>query len=532
MKSAIGAVILFAFGCSGASDFGPAVCESVGPDGQLDTQAASTLVVAMDERHVAFLRDPHMIDAGCLARGAQLEVGTLVVLEPQPDGSACLRATAGKVSRYSIFYSSDSQDLVWREGVDGCEVGRLMSANSDGSNVRLIHGSVSNNVGIGLTVFYTVQGQDEDLAAPIAGGKTIPLGPHVDFEDPSFASNAAGTTVAHRKYGSDQSFPDGLVLVQLPSGRSQTLVDGVTEALGNRIWSPGGNWLAFCRGPKGAGAPASLSVVAADGNTRIDVSGNSDCWDFAFSPDEAWLAYADLDASGGTRLLTYSLKDRSSVALGMLAPGYFSLAFSDDGNSVVATVDPTPRTSAATIYAATTGTAGSLQFLVESTATPDSIVSAGAHVAIATADWTVSPTGYRTVGVYPVSGGGPVTIPGSVPLFEPEVPQPHLLLLQYPPSTIAIAATDGTGVTPNTVPDYISFASWLGSAAVYGTAPDGSGLVTIAALTGAGAVTTQLASEVGSYAWAPIAAPTRLFYSRKAASAGGPAGVFYVDLPR
>jgi hypothetical protein len=395
-----------------------------------------------------------------------------------------------------------------------------------------VQGSVRSDYGIGSTVFFNVQGQNRDWAVPIAGGKTISLGSLVDFEDLRSDSNATGTAVAHRKYGSDQSFPEGLVLFQLPSGKSQTLVDGVTEEVGNRIWSPRGNWLAFCHGPKGAGSPASLTVVAADGSTRIDVSSNTDCWAFTFSPDDAWLAYADLDALSGTRLLTYSLTDRSSVELGMQARGYFSLAFSDDGASVVATVDSTTWTSPATIYAATTGVAGSLHFLTDSKVTPDGIVSAGGYVAIATASFAVNPTGDRTIGVYPVSGGDPVTIQGSTPLFEPGVPQPHLLLRQYPPSTIAIAATDGTAVTPYPVPDFISFATWLGSAAVYGTAPDSSGLVTIAALTNAGALTTPLASEIGSYTWAEIPTPTRLFYSREVESAGGPAGLFYVDLPR
>jgi hypothetical protein len=531
MKFLIGVVILSAFGCSETSTPPPAVCGPVGPDGQLDTQAAATLVVAPDERHVAYLRDPHIIEAGCVGRGASVEVGTLVAVELQSDGSACQRAIGHDVSPYSIYYSSDSQHLVWKEGIDDCEVGTLKAAASDGSNVRLVHGGVRTDYVIGSTVFFNVQGQNRDWAAPLAGGKAISLGPQVDFEDIRSDSNAAGATVAHRKYGSDQSFPEGLVLFQLPSGKSQTLVDGVTEAVGNRIWSPGGNWLAFCHGPKDAGAPASLTVIAADGSTRMDVSSNPDCWEFTFSPDDAWLAYGDLDASGGTRLLTYSLKDRSSVELGMLARGYFSLAFSDDGGSVVASVDATTWASATIAYAATTGVPGSLHFLTESKVTPDGMVSAGGYVAIATASFAVDPTGDRTIEVYPVSGGDPVTLQGSTPLFEPGVAQPHLLLRQYPPTAIAIAATDGTAVTPNVVPDYISFATWMGSTVVYGTSP-GSGLVTIAALTNAGAVTTPLASEVESYAWAEIATPTRLFYSRKVASTGGPVGVFYVDVPR
>jgi len=213
----------------------------------------------------------------------------------------------------------------------------------------------------------------------------------------------------------------------------------------------------------------------------------------------------------------------------VLPEGYFSLAFSDESATVVATVDLTTSVTSP-IYAGSAGTAGSLQVLVDTLAFPVGIVSAGGYVAVPNGNWTAAPTGYWTVGVYPVSGGAPVTILGSDPSFEPGVPQPHLLLRQYPPN--AIAATDGTAVTAHAVPDFISFATWLGSAAVYGTAPDSIDLVTISALTSAGAVTTLLASEIGAYAWAPIPAPTRLFYSRTAATAGGPVGVFYADLPR
>jgi hypothetical protein len=64
MQHTIGLVILFGFGCSGGGMSAPAVCDPVGPNGQLDPQAAGSMVVAPDERHAAFFRDPHRIDAG------------------------------------------------------------------------------------------------------------------------------------------------------------------------------------------------------------------------------------------------------------------------------------------------------------------------------------------------------------------------------------------------------------------------------------------------------------------------------------
>jgi hypothetical protein len=154
------------------------------------------------------------------------------------------------------------------------------------------------------------------------------------------------------------------------------------------------------------------------------------------------------------------------------------------------------------------------------------VASGGGYVAVPTGNWTVE--------VYPLAGGAPVTITGvEDPQFEPGVLQPHLLLLQHATFELTIAATDGNAATMHPIAgDYLSFATWLGSAVVYGTVREPSRLVNIVALTNAGAVTTALASDVGSYAWAPLAAPSRLFYSREVASAGGPAGVFYVDLPR
>jgi hypothetical protein len=130
------------------------------------------------------------------------------------------------------------------------------------------------------------------------------------------------------------------------------------------------------------------------------------------------------------------------------------------------------------------------------------VAAAGGYVAVPT----------DAVQVYPVAGGVPVAIPGMHPRFERGVAQPLLLLRTWsanatPRSGRAIAATDGTAAVTPAVPDFVSFATWLGSAAVYGIVPDTGQPVTISALTNADAVTTLLASEVESYAWAAIAAP-------------------------
>jgi hypothetical protein len=510
------------------------VCIPAGPNGQLVTQAAGLLVVAPDEKHIAFLRDPHMLDAGCIARGQELEVGTLVVLELQPDGSACQRVVANDVSQYSIYYSSDSQNLVFMEGTDGCGVGKLKAADADGSNVRLVRESARSNRGFGSTVFFSTG--DQDFAAPFAGGQVIPLSRSSDDGTPVYDWNATGTAVAYRKYGDDHGVVDGsLVLVTFPSGKSQTIADGAAEFPSDRIWSPRGSWLAFRHGT--TTAFPSLTLVAADGSRRIDLSANCSGYDLVFSPDDAWFVYPETDSSGGTRVVSYSLKDGKSAVLGVLPEGSFSLTFSDDSASVVATVSSASSTSSQA-YAGTAGAAGSLRLL-------DGVP--GSYGLVAAAGYVAVPGGRLMddghydlwVSVYPIAGGTGVTIPGSEPRYQPGVPQPHLMVLQS--SGIAIAATDGTAVNAHEIPDccdtipgysYFAFTTWLGSAAVYGTTSSTVAPVSITALTNGGAVATLLADKAGAYGWSPIVAPTRIFYSRKAATDGGPAGVFYADLPR
>jgi hypothetical protein len=493
-------------------------------------QAAGTLVVAPDEKHVAFLRDARTFDAGCVARGLSRSAGTLVVLDLQSDGSACERVVADNVDATSIYFSGDSRGLVFANDVDDCGVGKLKTADADGSNVRQVYGSAKVDVAIGSTVFFgagnEAGNEDRYLAAQIAGGKTVSLGTRSDLFQNLFLSNATGTAFAYMRTryraGNEDIAEFALILVELPSGESHTLVDGVSNQSGSFAWSPRGDWLAFCYGPRGMPI-TSLALVAADGSSRAEVSTNCDCLSYTFSPDSAWLAYGEPDGSGGTRLSTYSLEDGRSVPLGALPQGYSSISFSDDGASVVAAVETTSMHTS--VHAAATGVASSLQFLVDVSGGSYDLASSGGYVAV--------PVDNTKVEVYPVSGGVPVTLVGSKPRFEPGVSQPHLLLLQYPPNALVIAAPDGSTATTHVVPsDYFLFASWLGSAAVYGTVPDSSEPVTISALTNAGAVSTLLASEAGAYAWAPIAAPTRLFYSRAVASAEGTVGVFSVDLPR
>jgi hypothetical protein len=132
--------------------------------------------VAPDEEHVAFLRDPRTFDAGCIARGLRRSAGTLVVIGLQSDGSACERVVADNVDATSIYFSGNSRGLVFANDVDDCGVGKLKTADADGANVRMVHGSAKDDVVVGSTVFFGAGNEDRYLAAPIAGGKTVSLG--------------------------------------------------------------------------------------------------------------------------------------------------------------------------------------------------------------------------------------------------------------------------------------------------------------------------------------------------------------------
>jgi len=532
MKSVIATSILVGLGCSGASvSLDSAVCEPVGATtGQLDTLAVGTLVVSPDEKHVAYLRNPHIIGAGCISRGDFKTLGTLIVLDLSSDASACARAVADNVDTNSIHFSGDSQSLVFMNDVDECGVGKLKTANADGTNARLVHGAASNDVAFGSTVFFVARSEDRYLAASMAAGKTVSIGKWSALGQGVASPNPTGTAFAYISYRTgDQGGEEiPLILITLPSGASHTLVDGVASEAGNYVWAPRGDWLAFCYGPQGMTA-TSLDLVAADGSKRTKVSSNATC-EYALSPDSTWLAYTESDGSGVTRLMTYSLNDRRTIVLGTLPSGYASIDFSADGTSVIV-VASSPDWAKESIYAATIGATDSLQFLVDFIGNSDGVVSAGGFVAVQ----TVPATAPAKVEVYPASGGTPVTLTGTEPRFEPGVLKPRLLLRQDPMSetgAVIIAAGDGSAATTRTVPDFVSFASWLGSVAIYGTVPNGGEPTSISALTNAGAASTLLAGGVGAYAWAPSAAPTRLFYSRVVATDDGPVGAFAVDLPR
>jgi len=180
------------------------------------------------------------------------------------------------------------------------------------------------------------------------------------------------------------------------------------------------------------------------------------------------------------------------------------------------------------MYGATVGVAGSLKQLATGLAFGG--------------DGEISMTGGRAafslyadeVEVVPLAGGAPVTFPGANPKFEPGVADPHLLFSKWPPPVVGVARGDGSGANFQPLPDvpdyYVMLLSWLGSTVIYVAGPSDQSL-TIATITGAGTVSTELATGVSSYGWAANPAPTRVFYAR-AAGADGPPGLWTVDLPR
>ena len=72
----------------------------------------------------------------------------------------------------------------------------------------------------------------------------------------------------------------------------------------------------------------------------------------------------------------------------------------------------------------------------------------------------------------PLSGGAPVTFPGSYPNFEPGVANPHLVFSSmYDPPTLGFARGDGTGATFQTLSHESLFFQWLGSTVIYAVGP-------------------------------------------------------------
>ena len=529
MRVTIGAVGLLAvgFGCSGGNS-APIVCSPGSSTGQLDTRSAGIAAVAADETHIAFLRDPVTTEAGCLARGASVTTGTLVAASIQPDGSICERTVASNVSQRDVAFSDDSRHLVFRD-VDDCGRGTLQIADADGGNVRLVARKVYTHKVKGAAVVYDADGDGTDFAAPIGGGAPVSMWTQNQGYGPDQGVNATGTAFAHKTDGTEGYGvePGSLVVVPLASGRPRVVVDATKEGAGwNFHWSPRGEWLAFPHYPFGNIDMLSLALVPADGTSRTEVSAACQCRVIAFAPDDSWVAYDEADSSGGVRLMTHSLKDGSNVALGVMpASDYPQVQFSDDGANVIALVAD-PNTSLRSMYGATVGVAGSLKQLATDLAFggDGTVGAAGGHAA-----FSLYPD---KVEVVPLSGGAPVTFAGSYPYFEPGVADPHLVFsAMYDPATLGFARGDGTGATFQTLSGESGFFQWLGSTVIDATGPSDHSL-TFTAFSNDGTVSTELARSVSAYAWAPIPAPTRLLYSRAAAGADGPAGLWTVDLPR
>src|SRR5581483_5783939 len=217
-------------GCTGGG--ASAVCGPRASSGQLDAGAVAGLVVAPDENHVAFIRDTRTWDSGCPARASRFTVGTLVALGLMADGSSCERVVAQNVPIYSVAFSGDSSGLVFMDGLDDCGVGDLKTAAADGADVRLLRHAVTQQKVVGSTVFFTSKNDPDTLAAPVGPGgvKPVPVADAYDWNWIVAVTNATGTAAAFRTYQDGLYGPDGsLALVQLPSGESRTVSDGINE---------------------------------------------------------------------------------------------------------------------------------------------------------------------------------------------------------------------------------------------------------------------------------------------------------------
>jgi hypothetical protein len=521
-------LLIAGFACSGAGSE-PVVCSPASSMGQLDTRAAGIAAVARDENHIAFIRNPVTVDKGCPVRGETWTRGTLIAATIQPDGSLCERVVASNVSQRDVDFSDDSRSLVFRQ-VDDCGVGNLQIADADGGNDRVVAGAVNSHTVMGAAVIYDVEGDSTDFAVPISGGTPVSIWTKNMAYGPNQAVNAPGTTFARQTDGTEGYGvePGSLVVVPLASRRPRVVVDATQEGAGLTFgWSPQGGWLTFTHHPLGNLNinMQSLALVAADGTSRTELSAACRCSVIAFAPDDSWMAWDEVDSSGGVRLMTHSLKDGSNVALGVIPPSvYPEFQFTDDGANVFV-MAAAAGAVLPSMYGATVGVADSLK-LVSADVAVNSIISAeGGHAA-----FSLYPENFEVV---PLSGGAPVILPGGDPVYEPGVSDPHLLFSQGGPLAIGVARGDGSGATFHVVPDATYFHSywWLGSTVIYTIGPSEQSL-TLTALSNAGTVSTELARGVSAYASAAIPAPTRLLYSRAVSGPDGPAGLWVVDLPR
>ncbi|MBS2030940.1 MAG: PD40 domain-containing protein [Deltaproteobacteria bacterium] len=511
-------------GNGSATTGGACVPASSGPT-LIDPAAAWVLTVAPTESVVAVTHDYTVTHCGegC---GYNSHVGTVVL------ASTCGNApvTLGtQVDFYSVAFTGDGQHVVYVDDIaDPCgSEGNLKIANIDGSNVQLIaQGATFEDYAMAVintdTFFFFESASSDTFAATLSTGTVTDLG-NVGQDQVNFSPSGSAIAIV-------EPTPNGLgptLIVEDVSTTARTvIVDGTVESSGNAVWSPDGNHLVFEHGPM-AGPPA-ISVVDAHGGNRVDLPAALSGYMLpVFSSDSGRLAYATQFADGTFGVAVHDLRSGQDASIHGIPANtndteYLgNVSFSPDGNLVfVYVIDETN-------YGNDQLFIGSLQsdFRLVSPAlghvndnfvvTPDD-----AHVAVVGED--------QMVHVVDLASGLTTDLPGYEVAYEPGTPTPRLLVTS---TNLGMYTADGRTELEsfNSGVSAIPYGGWLGHDVVLLEA-NATGTASVMVELDAAGNTRTLASDVTGESWAPIAAPTRIFFNRDASSDPSMAGLWVAPL--
>lgn len=511
-------------------------------DGLLDSGGAEAIVVATDERHVAYLRDylpipkcPTGQTEESNARAQQ--IGTLRVATLAADGSFVSRVVGEAVRAADVHFSPDSRTLVYVDGYDPCvDRGALKVAGADGTNPRVIDALVSTIeiVVTGDALFYRqVAGQVLGVWLPDGTPVVIP----------------GSTSIFSNTYPS----PDGRRVAQFDGNGNLAITDISTGATlpvdlaapantyDRAIWSPDSKHLAITfvfTTPDWGG----LALLDDNGTTVTTLVANHGVQSVQFSPDSTRLAYDAPNSTGGSDLIVHPLIGAADLRITGFpdpASNYSSTAFSPDGSLVVVTTGAADSTSAGeAVYVASATAPDVLRPVVLRT---DSSLLGGTLVpggdAYLAAWWSSG-----TTEVVSLQGPASNVLSGFALAYEPQAANPRILLGPTSGATVGgaliaftVAATGGANPTTITFPAGAiptgMQPQWLGHAVVYGYAPTAGVVPNLYALPGGASTGQLLAAGAAAYGWAPVDSPTRIFYGHTGASGGGSAGLWVAAAP-
>ena len=510
--------------------------------------------IAPDERHIAVSHD-YLSPCPSERPGAFSGIGTLsVVTIDDASRSATTRVAATGVSG-GAFFSTDSQALAFVDGVvDPCvRGGHLELAAADGTGVRRIRDQVLGGILVGDTLLFSAVGTNQAFAMSMHSGAPVQLG---NAQTNAMSPNSLGTAVAYTSdgyggfagSGGSTLAPRSIILVDTFTGTEHVASDRTTDSSGILQWSNGGQWLAFVHQPMGA-PTVGLGLVASDGSMRTEISTDCVCEEIVFSPDDGMIAYDASDGNGGGQLEVYRTDGGAKVTLtGLPAPrytNYIDYFFSHDATYLFATVRSPNNETSSSLYGAPVAASGPMQLLssdLDHLGSEYPSPAGDAYLAVQTSDGTVE--------VLPLAGGVPVPVANAAPApalpidivgYEPTNQDPRLLLFSNPGS-VMIAATDGSTSTSTALRSPLgTYPRWLKRNIFYESVA-ANATSDLNAITDDGAQDKTLAVGVGpsvapgsnalnSYAWAPIASPSLLFFIRQAANAGGAAGLWMNGIP-